>query len=88
MHPVDKPNGLEPEVAARLVEYGARIGHVEVVAENVFDTTEPGEDKRLHKVANRVHVTTHDGVLRNILLFETGDPFAPASIRPHRCLPA
>jgi len=77
MHPAEKPALLEPELVAQLVERNARIGRIEMVVENVFDTTKPEEDKRLHKFANKVHVTTHDGVLESLLLFETGDLYDP-----------
>lgn len=59
----------------RLERRNARIGHVDIVIDNVFDTSNPEEDKPLYRWANRVHVTTRPGVVRSILLFETGDPY-------------
>jgi Surface antigen variable number repeat len=77
MHAADRPSFLEPEVIAQLVPRGARIGRIEIAAENVFDTSDPDEDKRLYALANRIHIKTHDAVLENILLFETGDLYDP-----------
>ena len=60
-----------------LVRRGARIGSVEIVVENVFDTTDPEESKRLYQWANRVHVTTRRSVVEDILLFAPGDVLDP-----------
>ena len=79
MHTADRPSFLEPEVVEQLVSRGARIGRIEIVAENVFDTSDPDEDKRVYALANRIHIKTHDSVLENILLFETGDLYDPES---------
>src|SRR5690606_32557765 len=60
-----------------LVRRGARVGHIEIVVQNVFDTTNPEESKRLYQWANRVHVTTRENVVENVLLFAPGDRFDP-----------
>jgi hemolysin activation/secretion protein len=77
MHAVERLDLLDPDVTAQLVRQGARFGLIRINAENVFDTSKPGEDKALYKFTNRVHIKTHDGILENILLFESGDPFDP-----------
>lgn len=77
MQAADKPQMLDPEVAAHLVDRGARIGRIEVVAENVFDPSKPEENKRLYRLANRVHMTTHEKILEEILLFHAGDLYDP-----------
>jgi hypothetical protein len=77
MQEAEKPHLLDEEIASHLVERGARIGRIEVVAENVFDPSKPEEDKRLYKLANKVHVTTRENVLEEILLFEPGDVYDP-----------
>lgn len=61
--------------AERLERRDARVGRVEIVIDNVFDTSNPEEDKRLYRWANRVHVKTRPSVVRSILLFDTGDAF-------------
>ena len=49
------------------------IGTVNLQIDNVFDTTDPAEDKRLYRWANRVHRTTRPSVIEDILLFDVGD---------------
>src|SRR5690606_32490626 len=41
------------------------------------DTSNPEESKRLYQWANRVHVTTRENVVENVLLFAPGDRFEP-----------
>src|SRR5690606_27586949 len=60
-----------------LTERGARIGRIDIVVQNVFDTSNPEESKRLYRWANRVHVTTRESVVESVLLFEPGDRFEP-----------
>lgn len=52
---------------------GALVGAVNIRIDNVFDPSNPAEDKRLYRWANRVHRTTRPGVVEDILLFTTGD---------------
>ena len=56
---------------------GSVIGEVKVVAKDIFDAGEPGEDNRLFRLANRVHRTTRAGVVERQLLFKPGDVFSP-----------
>lgn len=60
--------------AATLEERGATIGRIDIRIDNVFDTTDPAEDKRLYRWANRVHVKTRPRVVDSILLFEEDEP--------------
>lgn len=55
---------------------GAIIGNIVFDKENVFDPGRPGENKSLYRLANRLHIITRDSVIRNQLLFETGDVFS------------
>lgn len=52
---------------------GAVIGDIVYDKKNVFDTTIPGENKSLYRLANRWHVITRDSVIRQQLLFRSGD---------------
>jgi len=81
MEEAGKPVLLSPEIADSLVMRGARIGHIELDEENVFDPSKPEEDKRLYKVANRLHVTTREQVVESALLFEPGDLYDPVVLR-------
>ena len=54
---------------------GATIRSVHVTTNNVFDPSNPKENKRLYRFANRVHIRTHDEVVEHALLFQAGDLF-------------
>jgi hypothetical protein len=55
---------------------GARIGEIRVVTQDIFDTADPKEDKRLFRWANALHVKTQPGVIERALLFKSGDPLS------------
>lgn len=55
---------------------GERIGTIFVRVRDIFDTTKPGEDKALYRLANRLHVDTKEDALRAQLLFAEGDPYS------------
>jgi hypothetical protein len=59
---------------AELEAAGATIGEIRVVAQDIFDTTDPQEDKLLFRAANALHIQTRPGVIRRALLFKTGEP--------------
>jgi outer membrane protein assembly factor BamA len=69
---------IAPEMppAAELERAQARIGAIFIDVGDIFDTTKPGENKRLYRFANRVHIDTHESVLRAQLLFAEGDLFS------------
>ncbi|HEY5665097.1 MAG TPA: BamA/TamA family outer membrane protein [Gammaproteobacteria bacterium] len=58
---------------AELEQRGVVIGAVNLQIDNIFDTSDPAENGRMHRWANRVHRTTRPSVIEDILLFETGD---------------
>jgi outer membrane protein assembly factor BamA len=58
-----------------LEQAGATIRAVRIAVDNVFDPSNPEEDKKLYRWANRVHVRTRENVVQDILLFEPGDLF-------------
>ncbi len=60
---------------AQLQEAGATIRAIYVTVDNVFDPSNPDEDKALYRWANSVHVLTRDKAVQDILLFAPGDPF-------------
>lgn len=61
---------------AELEASGARIGQIIVVPETIFDTSNPKEDRWLFRTANRLHITTGEGVIRRALLFSEGEPLS------------
>jgi hemolysin activation/secretion protein len=60
---------------AGLEQAGATIRAIHVTVDNVFDPSNPEEDKALYRWANRVHVRTRENVVEDILLFAPGDVF-------------
>lgn len=62
--------------AADLEASGAVIGEIIFARQNVFDTTLPGENKSIFRLANRWHVVTRSAVIREQLLFASGDRFS------------
>jgi hypothetical protein len=58
-----------------LEERGATIRSISIVVDNVFDPSNPEEDKKLYRWANRVHVRTRPSTIASVLLFREGDVF-------------
>jgi hypothetical protein len=59
--------------AAELEQRGARIGTIQIQVDDVFET-------RTHlaapyRIANDLHISTHDATVQNQLLFHTGDKY-------------
>jgi hemolysin activation/secretion protein len=52
---------------------GATIGEIRIVVGNIFDTSDPREDKALFRGANSLHIATRPGVIERRLLFKRGD---------------
>lgn len=55
---------------------GAVIGEIIYDRQNVFDLSDPDEDKALYRLANRWNIITRESVIRNQLLFREGDLFS------------
>jgi hypothetical protein len=61
---------------AELEAAGARIGAITIRALDIFDTSDPAEDKAVYRAANRLHRRTRESVLRAQLLFASGDVYS------------
>lgn len=59
---------------AELESAGATIGDIRISAQDIFDLSDPKEDKLLFRWANTLHIKTRPEVIRRALLFKTGDP--------------
>jgi hypothetical protein len=68
-----------PPVTVRLPS-GLIIASIKVEIHDVFGTADPHENKWLYREANRIHIQTHDGVIRRELIFAVGDKYDPALI--------
>ena len=60
---------------SELEAQGAVIGRIVVVTDDVFDPSIPGESGWLYRTANRLHVNTEPRIVREQLLFQTGDRY-------------
>ncbi len=61
--------------AASLESLNATIREIRFSIGDVFDTSNPEEDKPLYRLANRIHIRTKQSTLESILLTEAGDDF-------------
>jgi hypothetical protein len=52
----------------------ATIGKIEIVIGDVFDLTKPSENIWVGRLANHLHASTKETVIRKALLFAEGDP--------------
>jgi hypothetical protein len=59
---------------AELEAAGATIGEIRIDPRNIFDLSDPQEDKWLFRWANRLHIQTRPGVIERSLLFKSGEP--------------
>jgi outer membrane protein assembly factor BamA len=59
---------------------GALVGEIFIDAQNVFDTTDPREDKALYRLANSLRIKTRDQVIRRQLLFHPGEVYSQQQV--------
>ena len=52
---------------------GAIIGEIRIDNRNIFDLNDPKEDNFLYRLANNLHIRTRPTVIRNALLFKSGE---------------
>ncbi len=70
------PTAVSPAGMPGLAELEARhalIGRVDVHIQNIFDVSDPREDRALYRAADRLHYKTRESTVRNQLLFAPGD---------------
>ena len=62
-------------IAGRSLDAAAsyRVGTVAVVRQDVFSTDDPAEDRVAYRLANRWHIVSREGVVRELLLFGPGE---------------
>ncbi|MFA6003886.1 MAG: hypothetical protein WC881_07445 [Elusimicrobiota bacterium] len=70
------PAGIPP-LAAQSASTGPVIAEIRMQERlNVFDPRLPGEDWWAFRIANRIHFTTREDVIRREILPQPGDPFS------------
>ena len=65
---------------AELEAAGARIGEIRVLPGNIFDLNDPRENNFFFRLANAIHIQTRPQVIRQALLFESGQPVSVQKI--------
>jgi len=65
----------QPPEVSELESRGAAVGTINIAVENVFDPSNPEEDRLLYRFANRLHMRTRPSVVQSTLLFEPGTTF-------------
>ena len=65
---------------AQLEAAGATIGRIVIRNGDIFDTDDPEEDNWLFRTANRLHINTRENIVRQALLFASGEPLRTALI--------
>lgn len=61
---------------AELERSGAVVGEIIINNENIFDLNDPQENKALYRLANKLHIRTRPEVIRQQLLFKSGEPYS------------
>ena len=64
-----------------LVAEHATVGKITFHVGDIFNLSNPKENKYFYRLANRLHIDTKEFVIRNNLLFKTGDPYNPELLR-------
>ena len=59
---------------------GARIGRVDIEVEDIFDPTNPAEHAAPYRLANKLHVNTHEDTVRSQLLFAESEPYSKQKV--------
>jgi hypothetical protein len=68
-----RPAGVPSD--AELEASHAVIGEVEIDVRDIFDQSDPRENRGLYRLADRLHVTTRPESIRAQLLFKSGDRY-------------
>lgn len=61
---------------AELEAAGAIIGRIIIDRQDVFDTSDPRENKSIYRLANRWHIETRESVIAQQLLFQSGEQYS------------
>ncbi len=70
------PRAQEDLTLERLEAEGAVVGDIAYDIHDVFETDEAEEDRRLYRIANRLHVLTRRSTIRAQMLLRPGEPFS------------
>jgi Omp85 superfamily domain len=71
---VARPRGIPTDEV--LEKTGAVVGEIILEVDDIFATETPEEDAVLFRLANRLHIQTHQSTIAQQLLFKTGEPYS------------
>ncbi len=71
----ERAEGAVPK-RAFLEANNALIGAIAIEVGNIFDESDPTESRKLFRMVNRFRRKTGENVIRNDLLFKSGDPYS------------
>jgi hypothetical protein len=77
----DAPARSAPPSLEALEAAGAIIGEIRISADDVFNLDDPAENNWLFRFANRVHIQTRPEVIRNQLLFKSGEKLSAQRVQ-------
>ncbi|MEO7385688.1 MAG: POTRA domain-containing protein [Gammaproteobacteria bacterium] len=62
--------------ASELERRGAVVGRIEVAVDDIFDESDPREDRVLYRLANKLHIDTRDSTVMAQVLLHPGDVYS------------
>src|SRR5438067_6262469 len=76
--PTSGPSGETPGVPsdAELEAAGAAIGEIVIDNQNIFNLEDPKDDVKLFRLANHLHKRTRKSIIREQLLFKSGERYS------------
>jgi hypothetical protein len=77
-HAEDRRGELNDEA---LEAAGLRVGEIIIDNGDVFDPSIPAENHAIFRLANRLHIETRPKIIRDQLLFDSGDKFSASLLR-------
>lgn len=62
--------------AEELEQRGAVVGHIDVAVDDVFDESDPRENRALYRLANKLHLDTKDTTVLSQVLLQPGETYS------------
>jgi outer membrane protein assembly factor BamA len=62
--------------AEELERRGAVVGHIDVAVDDIFDESDPRENRALYRLANRLHLDTKDTTVLSQVLLQPGETYS------------
>ena len=62
--------------AAKAQAQDLRVGRISIRAGNLFNLNDPSQTKRMHSVANSLHISSRESTISDILTFSSGEAFS------------